>query len=242
MIYLIIIGLKKGMPVGVSSTIDELVERNLYEPYDELTKQLLLKLAVMENFTEEQAEFVLKQTDIATILRKLYKENAFIDYDETTGIYKIHNVLLDFLRRKQDFEDSKIIELLKRIGEWHLSKGRYNAAYSFLNKAKESEYILKLLNDAGKITVEFTGFEGIREMFECIPKETLFRYPIAYIHYIFHELISGEQERAINGVRRLNELEQIYLEMGNICPEYKNRVLGEINILRIFTVFNMPGE
>ena len=241
MMYLIIIGLKKGIPVGISSTIDELVERNLYDSYDELTKQFLLKLAVMENFTAEQAEFVLKQPDAEAMLKKLYKENAFIDYDEATGIYKIHNVLLDFLRRKQNFEDSGIIELFRRIGEWHLSKGNYNAAYSFLNKAKESEFILELLNDAGKIADEFTGFEGIREMFECIPKERLFRYPIAYIHYIFHELISGEQERAINGIRRLNELEQVYLDMEKICPEYKNRVLGEINILRIFTAFNDAG-
>jgi LuxR family maltose regulon positive regulatory protein len=241
MIYLIIIGLKKGIPVGISSTIDELVERNLYEPYDKLIRQFLLKLAVMESFTAEQAEFVLKQPGAEAILKKLYKENAFIDYDEATGIYKIHNVLLDFLRRKQNFEDSGIIELFKRIGEWHLSKGQYTAAYGFLNRAKESEYILKLLNDAGKITVEFEEFDGIREMFECIPKETLIRYPIAYIHYIFQELISGEQERALKGIQRLNELEQIYLEMEDICPNYKNRILGEINILRIFTVFNDAG-
>jgi LuxR family maltose regulon positive regulatory protein len=238
MIYLIIVGLKNGMPVGSSSTVDELVERNLYEPYDESTKQLLLELAMMDSFTREQAEFVLEQPDAGITLKRLYKENAFIDYDEATGAYKIHNVLLDFLRGKQSFEECKHRELYKRIGEWYLSRNQYNAAYGFLNKAKESEYILKLLNDAEKIDAEFSGFDGIREMFECIPREMLFRYPIAYVHYIFHELISGEQEKAINGIQRLNELEQIYLEMESICPDYKNRILGEINILRIFAVFN----
>lgn len=238
MIYLVMVGLRKGLPVGISSTIDELVEKNLYEPYDELTKQLLQKLAFMENFTSEQAEFVLGQQDIGIILKELYKENAFIDYDEATGVYKIHNVLLDFLMRKQNLEDSKLRELYKRIGEWHLSRYQYTAAYSFLNRAKESEYILMLLNNAENITVEFEGFDGIREMFEGIPEEMLFRYPIAYIHYIFHQLISGEKEREINGMQRLNELEQKYTEMEDVYPNYKNRILGEIQILSIFTAFN----
>ncbi len=104
LIYLILLGLEKGAPIGMNTTIDELVERNLYNPYDENIKQFLLKIAVMDGFTSVKASFVTEEPKADEYLKKLHRENAFVYYDEVTGIYKIHNVLLDYLRIKQKFD------------------------------------------------------------------------------------------------------------------------------------------
>ncbi|NLG04658.1 MAG: LuxR family transcriptional regulator, partial [Clostridia bacterium] len=184
MIYLLIVGLKKGIQAGISSTIDELVDNNLYKPYDEVSRQLLQKLAVMESFTSEEASFVLEQPDIEQSLKELYMENAFIDYDEASGIYKIHAILLDFLRKKQTYAKIDIKELYKRLGEWHLLKRQYPDAYKYLYRAGDIEHILMLMNQENNITVILVEFEGYQEMFENAPKELLFAYPVAYLQYI----------------------------------------------------------
>lgn len=63
---------------------------------------------------------------------------------EYTG--KIHNVLLDFLRIRQNFASGELQELYRRLGEWHLDKGEFIPAYSYLNRAQDVERILAHLN------------------------------------------------------------------------------------------------
>jgi LuxR family maltose regulon positive regulatory protein len=238
MIYLLIIGLKKGIQAGISSTIDELVENNLYKPYNEKTRQLLQKLAFMESFTSEEASFVLEQPGIELLLKELYMENAFIDYDEATGIYKIHNILLDFLRIKQTHSKIDSKRLYRRLGEWYILKRRYPEAYKYLYRAGDIERILMLMNQESNITVTLVEFEGYREMFENTPKELLFAYPVAYLQYICLQIMNYDMETAKIGLRRLREFQKAWSDMEGIDPEYKDRILAEIQILLIFTVFN----
>lgn len=238
MIYLLIVGLKKGIRAGISSTIDELVENNLYRPYDEGTRQLLQKLAVMESFTSEEASFVLEQPDIEQSLKELYMENAFIDFDEATGIYRIHHILLDFLRKKQTYTRIDIRGLYRRLGEWYLYKRQYPDAYKNLYRAGDIEHILMLMNQESNITVILVEFEGYREMFENAPKEMLFAYPVAYLQYICLQIMNFDMETAKTGLQHLKEFQQAWPDMKGIEPEHKNRILAEIQILLIFTVFN----
>jgi LuxR family maltose regulon positive regulatory protein len=55
----------------------------------------------MGSFTVQLAQFVTQEPKAEEFLKKLRRENAFIAFDEAAGVYKIHNVLLDFLRAKQ---------------------------------------------------------------------------------------------------------------------------------------------
>jgi LuxR family maltose regulon positive regulatory protein len=49
--YLILLGMEQGIPVGRNSAIDELVEKVLYDAYDEPIQKFLLRLSVMDAFT-----------------------------------------------------------------------------------------------------------------------------------------------------------------------------------------------
>ncbi len=241
LIYLIMLGMERGIPVGRNGTINELVEKVLYNAYDERIQRFLLRLSVMDGFTAEQAVFVTQEEKSEEILKKLRRENAFIALDETAGVYKIHNVLLDFLRgKKKDKEESAM--LYRRLGEWHLARREYRTAYGYLFRAGETERILALLDNEDTITSDSAAFDGVSELFAALPRETLFKYPLAYLQYIAIILTNGDPDSFQDGVMRLNELREACERAEGPVPHGRDRVLAELYLTRIFAVFNDAKE
>lgn len=157
--YLILLGLEQGIPMGQSSAINELVEKILYNAYDGTIQKFLLSLSVMDAFTEEQARHVTEEKRAGEILKKLRQENAFVFYDEAMGVYRIHHVLLDFLRARQT--DYSVVSLLyRRVGEWFLREKAFKPAYAYLCRAGERERVLSLLDEEDAITKDSSEFEG----------------------------------------------------------------------------------
>ncbi len=236
--YLILLGLEQGIPMGRSSAIHELVEKILYNAYDEAVRRFLLRLSVMDAFTEEQARYVTGEDRTGELLKKLRQENAFVFYDEAAGLYRIHHVLLDFLRTRQT-DRGELAGLYRRVGEWFLEKKARGPAYAYLCRAGERERVLALLDEEDSITKNASEFEGAAEMFAAAPRALLFRYPFAYLQYISALLLlSGESAAARDAVSRLDELEVYYEHARELHPNRRSRVLAEISVARIFIVFN----
>lgn len=238
LIYMVLLGLPKGIPVGMNKTIDELIENVLFNAYGEHIQKFLLKLSIMDNFTAKQAWFITQEEKTNEFLKKLCKENAFVFYDEATKFYKIHNVLLDFLRIKQRFTTEELQDLYRRLGEWHLGEKEYIAAYSCLYRAGEVERILADIDKPDRNINNIIWFDGHLEMFKTAPQILLDEYPIAYLLYIFISLVRRNKEMKADCIRRLDNLEQVYLQRENIDEDYRNSILAEILIIRKFTVFN----
>lgn len=236
--YIILLGLENGIPVGMSTTLENMIERALFARYDEKTQGFLLRLSVMEDFTAEQAAFVTQQEDSPQLLKLFSRENAFIYYEERTGIYKIHTVLQNFLRIKQHFSEDELRNLYGRLGDWLMNRQDFLAAYSYLNRAGRSEDILAHLNNPKNIRNDWLDFEGADEMFNSMPRELLFRYPFAYLLYMFYSIVLGKENEILGWNERLNELEQYYKNMEGLEENYRNRILGETLIVRKFTMFN----
>jgi LuxR family maltose regulon positive regulatory protein len=238
LIYMLLLALEKGIPVGINKTIDELIEKTLFSVYDNQIRDFLMKLATMDSFTEKQALFITEEKRTNELLNKLHKENSFIYYDEVNNTYKIHNVLLDFLRMKQNFEECEHKRLLKRLGEWYLEKQEFIKAYSYLYKAGETELILSHLNNPENICNELTGFEGSFEMFDKASEELLFKYPLACLQDILYSIVKGTEDTIKKCLKLLDKLQEVYEQMENIEPAYKNRILAEIRIIRKIARFN----
>ena len=237
LIYLIMLGAERGIPIGLSRALDSLVEKVLYNAYDGQIRQFLLKLSVMDSFTAEQALFVTGEEEAEDLLKKLRRENAFIAFEETSGTYKMHNVLLDFLRSR--FTDTEeFSECCRRLGEWHLAKKDYPKAYGYLYRAGETERILALLDNEDILSFDINDFGSILELFTEQPRELLFKYPIAYTQYICLAVLSGDRSLIRVGEECLNQLQEIYGKAEGIPAARKNLILGRISIIRVFTVWN----
>jgi len=237
MVYLTLLGIGQGIPVGKSDVINELVEKALFNTYDDSIRRFLLRLSAMDAFTAEQALFVTEETNAERFLKQLRRENAFILYDPAAGIYRIHNVLLDFLRIKHK-NNPYLPQLYRRVGEWLLAHNAKVPAYGYFTRAGDSERILELLNDTSNMIYGSTYFEGFFGLFASIPRETLLKYPFAYLQYISMMIITGGPDSAQDGVARLYELQAVYEGMEGLDPRYKNQVLAEAALTRLFSVFN----
>ncbi|MFL0251339.1 hypothetical protein ACJDT4_13015 [Clostridium neuense] len=110
-IYLIMLGLKNGLPVTEISEVNKLVQDNLYRNFNDETKKVLLELSILDNFTRNEAVEVLQNPKVPKILESLMAENAFIQFNKETGFYKIHNVLLDFLRKELKINNMEVKEV-----------------------------------------------------------------------------------------------------------------------------------
>jgi LuxR family maltose regulon positive regulatory protein len=240
--YMLLLGLEKGIPVGMNMTIDELISLTLFDGYDEPTRAFLIKLSIMDSFTAEQAQFITGDEYTTDRLKKMKKENSFIYFDEVNQTYQIHFVLLDFLRSKQNLLAEEKQELYCRSGEWYLDKMNFSKAYACFYRGGEIQRILEHLNNPENIRNELAEFEGSGEMFEKTPNALLRQYPIAYLQSILIALIRGNEQTAIGCRRQLDQLERFYNHHDGIEQTYRNRVLAEINIIKKFTVFNHIEE
>lgn len=236
--YILLLGLEHGIPIDRNTTLEELIERALFQQYDSNIRDFLLKLSLTDDFTPMQAAFVTEQENASLLLKQLNKENAFIYYDEKNGIYKIHTVLLSFLRNKGHFSADELNRLYGRTGEFLLQKNDFLPAYRYLYLANRQEDILSHLNTPENIRDEWLDFEGADEMFNGTSRDMLFRYPFAYLLYIFYSILLGRTSPCLSWEERLDELEQYYIGREEPDIIYQNRVLGEILIVRKFTLFN----
>lgn len=240
--YIVLLGAAQGIPIGMDKSMDELIENTLFNTYDHHIQDFLMKLSILDDFSEKMAFHITKDSQTHEILKKLFKENAFIIYDERTRNYRIHNVLLDFLRIRQHFAKSELEELNRRIGDWYLSKKEFMSAYEYFYKAGDYEYILSLLNDPHNIGKTLIRFVGASEMFQRLPEEIFYKYPVAYLQFIFMSILKGDERAAVNCLKRLDRLQKVYEEIKGIDDKYRNRIFAEILVVKKFTCFNHLKE
>ena len=79
---------------------------------------------------------------------------------------------------------------------------------------------------------------GFSKCLKTTPFDLLSGYPFAYLQYIILLLVRGNSADARDGRKRLNELQETYEKNESIRVDLKNRILAEINVTRIFCVFN----
>ncbi len=238
LIYIILLGLENGFPVGMSTTMEGMIEKTLFSPYSRDIQDFLMKLSFMEDFTAEQAIFVTENMNAKPALKKLNRENAFIYYDEKSRTYKIHTVFLDYLRLNQNFTVEEVYRLYNRLGDWYIEKKEFQRAYGYWNKAGHVERVLTHMNNPQNIRDQLIKFDSADAMFNSIPRDVLFRYPLAYLLYIFQSIIQCKHNPVMGWKERLDELQLYYEQSDGIEENYRNRILGETLIVKKFTHFN----
>ncbi|MFA9465798.1 MAG: LuxR C-terminal-related transcriptional regulator [Velocimicrobium sp.] len=245
LIYITIMALEKGIPVGMSSFIDELIEKAMFNTYESQIQNFLLKLSVMNSFTADQALFVTQEKKAPELLKELHSKNAFVNFDDAKKCYKIHNVLLDFLLTRQRFSEEEHRNLYTRLGKWYLEKGEFLTGYTYLNIAGAHDKILTHLSNPSNIRNELVDFEGSFEMFNGLPQNVLNQYPLAYLQHIFLSIVRGTEDIIKDCSMKLDRLMKVYERIENIEEDFRSRILAETLIIKKFTTFNhidLSGE
>lgn len=241
MLYMLLLGLKKGIPVGLNINIIDLIDQTFFQVYNPAIQNFLIRLSIVDWFTVELARSITEDIETDGIIKKLKDQNAFIYYDDVNNEYVIYAILLDFLRMKQNFTKEELRKMALIAGEWYLEKRDFLKAYEYFNRVGEHERILMHLNGKQDIQIQLYRFRDFFELFRSISRGLLEQYPIAYLKFILVCMINNKI-MAAECNKQLDRLEQIYSSSKVIDLEYKNCIMSEISMTRIFLAFNRTEE
>ncbi len=218
-------------------SIERLIETTVMSRYTDREALILKSLCVLDSFTPQQAVYVTDDAGTEKIIRELSYGNSFIRYDELEGVYRIHNIFNNYLRKllEEQPSDLKFDELHRRSGQWYILNGDIIAGLKYLLKAKEYDLILSQFESNHINLVIDNNPRYILELFENIPVEVRYRHPIGYLAFIGFYVTNIDKE---GGVRLLTALEQHYRDDDNISDALKKRISGEIELIRAYTGFN----
>lgn len=240
-VHLLLLGLLRGNPLTEIRDIKQLIENNIYLPEDPHTKQTLLRLASMDCFTLPQAEFVLGSKDVRDVVRRLVEQNAFLDYDTKSSVYRLHSVFLDYLTEQQTIRKMDCAPLYYRAGIWLWDHSDPLIAAQYLNRSGSFETVLHRLNQEGGHGLRAQDLLQLGGAFEQQPQSLWVCYPIAFLRFAGVAVCSGDAGLESLGRRIAQRLHEHFLQE---CPDEccRSRVLGEVALVEMLGAFNDPEK
>jgi len=215
----------------------KLIKIAVYDRFDEITKQILLKLALVDKFTLEQAIYITENEKSREVIEELLSNNCFIKYDIKSQTFTLHSILRSALREEilsTDIDiDIDIDKVNNACGDWYYEKLRDIESIEYYYKVKNFQRILELIERNDTIDLTNLWVRIIKPVFEELSIEQKINRPIAYLTYIFFFIL---YENPIEGKELLYNLRVIY-EMKDELND-RNQVMGDIVFLESITMFD----
>ena len=237
-VYLLLLGLERGIPVTEITDISSLVGDNLFAGFDEETQQVLLKLSVLDRFTLRQASRILNNPQVPSIIAGLVDQNAFLEHDRQNSVYRMHNVLLDFLRETAEMSGMDLRPVCHRAGQWFLEQKDISEAFAFYYRGGKIEELLDYINRMERVDIGYMATGIFAQIYKELPRETVLRYPLPMLQFSCTFLLSGDEGLAMIGFELMDILEKHFLTEITIAESLRRRILGEIEILKILIGIN----
>ncbi|WP_097014914.1 helix-turn-helix transcriptional regulator [Anaerocolumna aminovalerica] len=237
MLYIVMKGVQRGLPIGKMATIDDIIEQNFYQGLNPEAKEVLSKISVLPTFSKLMVAAVLNDKKLFEAFENLISKNLFFIFNEFENTYRIRNILQGFVYEKAVIAKIDFRDIYKRSGEWMLEQKQYSKALEYLLKAKEAESIFSILNqDTLKLNTNFMN-PNLYQAFEKAPKELLYKYPIAYLRYLLTYATDLNNNALVKIEGQLDQMED-YIKKADCKEEVRNSVLGEIYIVRSRISYN----
>lgn len=218
-------------------SIERLFETAVMPRYTDKEVIILKSLCVFDSFTPQQAVYVTGDEEAARIIEDLCYANSFIRFDVQSGVFQIHNVFNDYLRKTLKEKPLGISpdELYERSGTWCIQNGDILSGLNYYQKAKKFDLILEEFEKQSITQIVDSNPNMILALFADIPADVKYRHPIAYIAYIGFYVTNVDMEV---GDSLLSEAEVQYEKDSKLSPKMKQRIKGEIMLIRAYTAFN----
>lgn len=235
-IYLLMLNYKEGEKLSTSVNIYNLTEQTVYNPLSETVRQFLLSMSVYSSFTREQAAYMMPHIDVEKILNEITGGNSFIMYDPVQKSYHIHSILKNFLTNKLNaMQETVRTALFDKASKWYFQSGEYLLSLRYSYLAGDFDSMMRALElDKGH---SFNGDhkESLIKYFEECPFEHKVNHPYAVLIFARRMFMINEMSLFRKSCEAFMEIYQS-IETGD--ADYKNRLLGEYELLMSFTEFN----
>ena len=198
MIYVTVLNYLKAGQSDLSADMEHLVDRAAYAGLSLETKHLLSYLALVQDFTKEQADFLNGGASSESMLTELLENHAFFDKDPETDTYHFHTIFKDCIYHH--FEKLSLSEQCiryERLAEYHLLLKDYNRAIGWYEKAGNYKGILCTLEKFETICSEQEDRALMLRCFDHCPKVLFEDHPLCLVLFMWRFYNYGKQERVL---------------------------------------------
>lgn len=196
MIYVTVLNYLRVGQSDLSADMEHLVDRAAYAGLSHETKHLLSYLALVQDFTKEQADFLNRGADSSPMLGELLENHAFFDKDPGTNTYHFHTIFKDCIFHH--FEKLSLSEQCiryERLAEYAVFLKDYNRAMGWYEKAGNYEGILRTLMQFETICSEEEDRALMVRCFDHCPKVLFEDYPLCLVLFMWRFYNYGKQKR-----------------------------------------------
>ena len=188
-LYLYLLRYSKDGVFSRPAAVSVLMEKEIFTLLPEQSRELLLRLSPLEQFTVGQAEFLLGGPHGAaeSVLNDLRERNSFISHDEASGAFVLHSLFRHYLREQfTRLPRERQQAIHRRSADWFVSQKDVFAAIEASYRAEDYERALSLLESdmSRNLVTEKSHF--FMELFKACPEDILdghmgaaFKYAIA---------------------------------------------------------------
>ena len=233
-LYLCLLGFLQAGRFEKPVSLQELLAKTVYGPLTGELRDFLVHICAFDYFTLPQAQFVWRNHNAASLLKRLMVQNAFIRYDARDQVYHLHNIFAGYLRELFDgLAEEKKKLIWQAAGEWHLTVADYLAAMRCFQQAGDFDRLLDAVAlDKGNSISRESKETVIRYFSEC-PPEIRKKHLLAVVVYVRELLMFGEMEPfAIQCM----ELEREIAGMSD--SKRRNRLAGELELVHMLAKYN----
>lgn len=218
------------------TNIYKLIEKAVYMPLSQEIKEFFLTMCIFDSFTLEQAVHMWAKGNVFDLLTEIINKNAFIKYDRRTKTYHAHNIFTGFLKETLARKNVRYRNgLYQKAARWFMRMGDYFAARRYFYECGDFDGILVALEEDRSNDFTASKKETLKKyMAEC-PQEVKSRHHYALLVYAMHLFVHNESALFHKTCKEFSE----NLEMDqDLNPDFRNRLLGELELLLSFAEFN----
>lgn len=219
--------------IGVFSVpiaVYDLIRNQFYMPLSADIQDFLCAVCPFGQFTLEQAEYVWHRRGAeaaAGFLRFLRQNNAFLYYDEREHIFRLHNLIRNYLVWELIHRSpEERVHVLRSCGCWFAREHSYWTALDYFSQINDYHMILKTLNQDLMASATFENWPRLCEQTSGCPEHMFMEYPkvlflirlMAYFHgdrstAAYYRRLSAELIRQTDSsderLRELVELDEL---------------------------------
>jgi len=235
-LYLIMLDFKQNGVLSTSINIHKLMEEAVYQSFSDKIKDFLLSMSIFPSFTQDLASYMVPDIEVETIINEVINRNSFVTYDDIDKTYHMHSIFISFLNGKLNRKGKTYTKILYgKAARWFLKCSDYIASMQFSFIAQDFDTLLEALEQdkLNSLNNEYKGL-AIQYFNEC-PAEIKSRHPYSLLNFAMCFFTLNEMEAFL---KACEEFMTIWKTIDNDDNEYKNRLLGEFEILMSFTKYN----
>lgn len=232
-IYLALLKYAENKKIENIKNITRLMKSAVYDKFNRETKDILLKLSLLDCFTPDGAVFVTENQKAGELIHEIAANNCFLRYDNKNRVYTMHAILKAMLNELFTVSDFDKYSLLARCGDYCVRMDKFVEAINFYRQAGSFGKILDIFERPGATEFFDRAPQTVIRAFTDMDKALKLTRPLAYLTYIYSYL--GVLDPG-EGARMLYEAKAFYEAEQNLVD--KEQILGEIALAESILQFN----